>query len=69
MNTFADKFDSTAAFLRANGVSPKLSKGMKASLADVEMFKKKTGVVLPESFFTFHTDFADAPPHKWNGTL
>jgi len=68
MNTFADKFDSTAAFLRANGVSPKLSKGMKASLADVEMFKKKTGVVLPESFFTFHTDFADGFEFRWEKT-
>lgn len=68
MSTFVEIFDSTAKFLHERGISPEVAQGKKALLADVERFRKQTGVSLPESFSSFFTDFSDGFVLNWEKT-
>ena len=65
MSSFPEIFDSTAAFLKKKGISVEVNGGAKASMREVEKFHRQTGIVLPESFASFYTGFANGYEFIW----
>jgi cell wall assembly regulator SMI1 len=65
MNPYTAIFDPTASFLKKKGAHVEIAKSKKASSYNVELFLQKTGVALPESFSSFHTEFADGFDFRW----
>jgi hypothetical protein len=65
MSAFAEIFNTTSDFLRLKGITPQITKGRAASPAELEQFRKKTGVVLPESFARFFTEYANGFEFCW----
>lgn len=66
MNDFAKIFADTAAFLRAKGVTPEIAETEGTNYAAVIQFSRQTGLELPESFWAFHTQFANGYEFRWS---
>lgn len=65
MDSFAEIFDSTTAFLKSKGVFPEINKGKRATAKAIEKFNAQTGIALPGDFSAFFTDFADGFQFRW----